>query len=208
MRRRKCFVSQPLLRCLRPGALTRAAASVRPRVRIASFSQHHVDDLDMTATPLSHMQHSFPSAVGQVSAPAAHPSSPASLLSRPRAAVAQEIRPITQELRNHLGSFGISGTVCAASLHHHYFHSPLLKQPAYPASSLTMLLTFVISPSRAQLATQTVFTLSGGQKSRVALAKITWSQPHILLLDEVRWCSRHGMRCQALSESQPPRNMR
>jgi len=49
-----------------------------------------------------------------------------------------------QELRSHLGSFGVTGA----------------------------------------LALQTMFTLSGGQKSRVALAKVTWSKPSVLLLDE------------------------
>lgn len=49
-----------------------------------------------------------------------------------------------QELRSHLGSFGISGP----------------------------------------LALQTMFTLSGGQKNRVALAKVTWCKPSVLLLDE------------------------
>jgi len=87
------------------------------KVRIASFAQHHVDDLDMTLTPFAYLQGCYPGAVAQ-------------------------------ELRNHLGAFGIGGT----------------------------------------LAVQTIFTLSGGQKSRVALAKITWGQPHILMLDEVR-CS-------------------
>ena len=34
------------------------------------------------------------------------------------------------------------------------------------------------------LALQPMYTLSGGQKSRVALAAVTFLQPHILLLDE------------------------
>ena len=34
------------------------------------------------------------------------------------------------------------------------------------------------------LALQPMYSLSGGQKSRVAFAKVTYSKPHILLLDE------------------------
>ena len=51
---------------------------------------------------------------------------------------------LEQELRGHLGSFGISG--------------PLALQPLY--------------------------TLSGGQKSRVQFAKLTWPKPNLLLMDE------------------------
>ena len=51
---------------------------------------------------------------------------------------------LEQELRSHLGSFGISG--------------PLALQPLY--------------------------TLSGGQKSRVQFARMTWLKPNLLLLDE------------------------
>ena len=36
------------------------------------------------------------------------------------------------------------------------------------------------------LALQPMYTLSGGQKRRVAFAKVTFSKPHILLLDEPR----------------------
>jgi ATP-binding cassette subfamily F protein 3 len=62
---------------------------------------------------------------------------------------------LEQELRSHLGSFGVSG--------------PLALQPIY--------------------------TLSGGQKSRVALAKLTWPQPNLLLLGK-RPTSRHA--CAAI----------
>lgn len=49
-----------------------------------------------------------------------------------------------QDLRSHLGSFGVTG----------------------------------------EMALRPIYTLSGGQKSRVALAKITYTKPHALLLDE------------------------
>ncbi|KAL2613889.1 hypothetical protein R1flu_025581 [Riccia fluitans] len=83
------------------------------KVRMAVFSQHHVDGLDLSSTPLLYMMKCFPGVP-------------------------------EQRLRSHLGSFGISGN----------------------------------------LALQAMYTLSGGQKSRVAFSKITFNKPHILLLDE------------------------
>ncbi|KAI8569822.1 hypothetical protein RHMOL_Rhmol02G0306300 [Rhododendron molle] len=83
------------------------------KVRIAVFSQHHVDGLDLSSNPLLYMMRNFPGVP-------------------------------EQKLRGHLGSFGITGN----------------------------------------LALQPMYTLSGGQKSRVAFAKITFKKPHILLLDE------------------------
>ncbi|KAJ7545438.1 hypothetical protein O6H91_09G119800 [Diphasiastrum complanatum] len=83
------------------------------KIRMAVFSQHHVDGLDLSSTPLLYMMRCFPGIP-------------------------------EQKLRSHLGSFGLSGN----------------------------------------LALQAMYTLSGGQKSRVAFAKITFNKPHILLLDE------------------------
>ncbi|PHU27959.1 ABC transporter F family member 3 [Capsicum chinense] len=83
------------------------------KVRIAVFSQHHVDGLDLSSNPLLYMMRCFPGVP-------------------------------EQKLRGHLGSFGITGN----------------------------------------LALQPMYTLSGGQKSRVAFSKITFKKPHILLLDE------------------------
>eukprot|EP00887_Chlorella_sp_A99_P006972 scaffold2.g6972.t1 len=84
-----------------------------PKVRLATFSQHHVDGLDLALTPLQYLAKTFPSAK-------------------------------EPEFRSHLSSFGVG----------------------------------------QELASQAMYTLSGGQKSRVALSKITWSKPHLLLLDE------------------------
>lgn len=83
------------------------------KVRIAVFSQHHVDGLDLSSNPLLYMMRCFPGVP-------------------------------EQKLRGHLGSFGVTGN----------------------------------------LALQPMYTLSGGQKSRVAFAKITFKKPHLLLLDE------------------------
>ncbi|GAX81005.1 hypothetical protein CEUSTIGMA_g8440.t1 [Chlamydomonas eustigma] len=84
-----------------------------PKVRLATFSQHHVDGLNLALTPLALMIKTYPG------------------LKEPDA-------------RAHLSSFGIS----------------------------------------SELAGQPMYTLSGGQKNRVALAKLTFTKPHILLLDE------------------------
>ena len=92
---------------------TRGHVARNTRIRMATFSQHHVDGLDLTLTPLSCLSHRYPGVKAQV-------------------------------LRAHLGAFGVSGT----------------------------------------LALQEIRTLSGGQKSRVALALLTWTKPHLLLLDE------------------------
>ncbi|XP_031501783.1 ABC transporter F family member 3 isoform X2 [Nymphaea colorata] len=83
------------------------------KVRMAVFSQHHVDGLDLSSNPLLYMMRCYPGVP-------------------------------EQKLRAHLGSFGVSGN----------------------------------------LALQPMYTLSGGQKSRVAFAKITFKKPHIILLDE------------------------
>ncbi|KAG0454120.1 hypothetical protein HPP92_025424 [Vanilla planifolia] len=83
------------------------------KVRLAVFSQHHVDGLDLSSNPLLYMMRCYPGVP-------------------------------EQKLRAHLGSFGVTGN----------------------------------------LALQPMYTLSGGQKSRVAFAKITFKKPHIILLDE------------------------
>eukprot|EP01060_Flectonema_neradi_P004391 TRINITY_DN12827_c0_g1_i1.p1 TRINITY_DN12827_c0_g1~~TRINITY_DN12827_c0_g1_i1.p1 ORF type:complete len:743 (+),score=159.07 TRINITY_DN12827_c0_g1_i1:58-2286(+) len=84
-----------------------------PKARIARFTQHHVDQLNLQQTPIEHMRTRFPSADKDA-------------------------------LRSHLGSMGLSG----------------------------------------EKAVQPIYTLSGGQKSRIAFAILTWTNPHMLLLDE------------------------
>ena len=99
-------------------------------MRIATFSQHHVDGLDLALSPLAIMVKAYAPGLQE------------------------------QGARAHLGRFGISGP----------------------------------------LALQALYTLSGGQKSRVALAKLTYTQPHILLLDEV-WGSVWGCLCESVCVS-------
>ncbi|RVW14857.1 ABC transporter F family member 3 [Vitis vinifera] len=115
------------------------------KVRIAVFSQHHVDGLDLSSNPLLYMMRCYPHchrAMLKV---------PAGSWTLMVVGGVTEIFPEMehkgvpeQKLRAHLGSFGVTGN----------------------------------------LALQPMYTLSGGQKSRVAFAKITFKKPHIILLDE------------------------
>jgi ATP-binding cassette, subfamily F, member 3 len=100
---------------LMTGALqpVRGKVFIHGRLRFAFFSQHHVDQLDLSMNPLQFLGSKFPGL--------------------------QE-----EEYRRHLGAFGLSG--------------PLALQP--------------------------IFTLSGGQKSRLVFATLSLSYPHVLILDE------------------------
>ncbi|KDO35361.1 hypothetical protein SPRG_00210 [Saprolegnia parasitica CBS 223.65] len=84
-----------------------------PRVRISTFTQHHVDSLNLSLTAVENMKEMFPG---------------------------HEI----DEFRNHLGRFNLSG----------------------------------------ELAMKPCRKLSGGQKSRVGFAILTWRLPHVVVLDE------------------------
>merc|ERR1712130_308782 len=81
--------------------------------RIATFTQHHMDQLKPDISALELLMETFPNN---------HP----------------------QVMRRHLGCFGLSGN----------------------------------------LALQRIYTLSGGQKSRVAFSMITWNRPHLIMMDE------------------------
>jgi ATP-binding cassette subfamily F protein 3 len=81
--------------------------------RVACFTQHHVEQLDLKVNPVELLCTKF-----------------------------TDVKE--QQARNHLGAFGLGG----------------------------------------DLALQRIGTLSGGQKSRVTLAMLTWQNPHILIMDE------------------------
>lgn len=103
-----------LLKCL-TGELAALGGVVyrHNKLKLAMFTQHHVDQLDMELSPIEQLAKLFPDLSNEV-------------------------------IRGHLASFGITGNL---SLRPNYL-------------------------------------LSGGQKSRVALAAIVFKNPHILLMDE------------------------
>jgi ATP-binding cassette subfamily F protein 3 len=89
------------------------SVTMNPRLRVATFTQHHVDSLDLSKSAVQNMKEMFPG----------HE---------------------PDEFRSHLGRFNLSGELA-------------------------------IKPTR---------TLSGGQKSRVGFAVMTWRLPHVVVLDE------------------------
>ncbi|WZZ13164.1 hypothetical protein YC2023_106253 [Brassica napus] len=135
------------------------------KVRVAVFSQHHVDGLDLSSNPLLYMMRCYPDIIFKLQRTHIYISNSYCLSSSygDKSSLNQNIdtpwvmnMSVTglwiewgqgvpeQKLRSHLGSLGVTGN----------------------------------------LALQPMYTLSGGQKSRVAFAKITFKKPHLLLLDE------------------------
>jgi ATP-binding cassette subfamily F protein 3 len=92
---------------------SRGEVRINGKARMARFSQHHVDQLDLKKSAVEFFRAEFPD------------------------------EPV-QKIRAHLGKMGAGGN----------------------------------------MALQPMFTLSGGQKSRVSFAYITYNPPHFLLLDE------------------------
>merc|ERR1711934_1146093 len=83
------------------------------KLRLAKFSQHHLDMLDVKSDSVTHMRR-----------------------------LDKDVS--VGDARRYLGRFGLGG----------------------------------------DLALQTIESLSGGQKSRLAFAELAWREPHLLLLDE------------------------
>lgn len=103
-----------LLKCLTHELLPLSGVMYRHnKLKLAMFTQHHVDQLDLELSPVEQIAKLYPDLASEV-------------------------------IRSHLASFGISGN----------------------------------------LALRPNYLLSGGQKSRVALATIVFKNPQILLMDE------------------------
>ena len=94
---------------------TSGELSRHPSLRIAHFTQHHIERLNLDMSPVQHLQAEF-----------------------------RSLDLSEQQVRQHLGAFGIHGGTAMMPMKY----------------------------------------LSGGQKSRVVFATVTWELPHLLLLDE------------------------
>lgn len=101
-------------------------------LRLAFFTQHHVDSLDLSLTPLEHLSAEFKDKK-------------------------------EHDIRAQLGRFGTAPVSSIGRCH--VGIDRLLTAPA----GIT-----------GRLAGQPIATLSGGQKSRVVFAIVTFQKPHIL----------------------------
>lgn len=111
-----------------------------------------------------------------------------------------------QKLRGHLGSFGVTGNLAlqpmytlSGTLHYKDQSVSIISEIRYDLSLQPALGDMSGHIIIAQLMNHSVFcttayrllmlrfliwSVTGGQKSRVAFAKITFKKPHIILLDE------------------------
>ncbi len=102
-----------------------------------------------------------------------------------------------QKLRAHLGSFGVTGNLALQPMYTLSGNESVLidvlsiLKAAYGLSQFHEKLRTILLPndsSARRILNLSVliraFPIPGGQKSRVAFAKITFKKPHIILLDE------------------------
>jgi hypothetical protein len=134
------LVALLVINAIAPGKPSHKLLLLLPQVRLAVFSQHHVDGLDLALNPLQIMLNLsllllLLSSQVRLAVFSQHHVDGLDLALNPLQIMLNAYAHTNlkeQEARAHLGSFGVSG--------------PLALQPMY--------------------------TLSGGQKSRVALAKV------------------------------------
>eukprot|EP01051_Picozoa_sp_SAG22_P002121 SAG22_NODE_92_length_20892_cov_11.188429_13_plen_187_part_00 len=151
------------------------------KLRIGRFTQHHVDQLDMAKTPLEMLTALAASMGGACvlagwvggwvprwpKAVAAGRSSSGPLPWSPC------MLPLPLPLKRSDGRAPWTTPRCACVPPH-----------AEPAP-LQMLRNHLGSMGLSgHLALQPIHTMSGGQKSRVSFAMLTWPKPHLMLLDE------------------------
>lgn len=135
-----------------------------PHARYALVNQHHADQIDLSLTPLEFLATKFP---GDGS------------------------YDHTQKLRSHLSQCGVTSGSSSSSKNARYGYTHFLYfiPDCHVCRLFFTILTYLLTllcktQSVKDLQNTPASALSGGQRSRVALAAVSYAEPHVLILDE------------------------